>query len=116
VYKRLQPILNVRNLETEKLFYVQMGFKVAYQSTGFAAVQFGDQILFGLQESTQGDPAAFEQQMIWQFGVDSVRAIAQHCEREKIPVEKPMALQSWGEWLIVLRSPDGYRIAFEGPE
>ena len=61
-------------------------------------------------------PAAFEQQMYWQFGVDSVRDVARQCEREGLSIETPMTLQTWGEWVLVLRSPGGYRIAFEGPE
>jgi catechol 2,3-dioxygenase-like lactoylglutathione lyase family enzyme len=116
VYKRLQPVLNVRSIEAERQFYVQLGFTVTYQEEGFAALASGEQVLFGLQEAEQGDPAVFERQMHWQFGVGSVGEVARHCEREGLPVEMPMTLQPWGEWMLVLRSPSGYRIAFEGPE
>jgi catechol 2,3-dioxygenase-like lactoylglutathione lyase family enzyme len=103
-------------METEKQFYVRLGFTVVYQVEGFVALASGEQVLFGLQEAEQGDPAAFEQQMRWQFGVGSVREVARHCGRLGLPVEMPMTLQAWGEWMLVLRSPNGYRIAFEGPE
>jgi len=116
VYRRLQPILNVRSIEVEKQFYVRLGFKVTYQAEGFVALASGEHLLLGLREAEQADPAAFEQQMYWQFGVDSVRDVARQCEREGLSIETPMTLQTWGEWVLVLRSPGGYRIAFEGPE
>lgn len=113
---RLQPILNVRNVEAEKQFYVCLGFTVAYQADGFVALALGDGLLFGLRQTERADPTAFEQQMYWQFGVESVRDVARQCDREGLSIETPMTVQTWGEWVLVLRSPGGYRIAFEGPE
>jgi len=63
MYRRLQPILNVRDLEAEKQFYVQLGFTVSHQAAGFVALSCETCILFGLQAAEQSDPAAFEQQM-----------------------------------------------------
>jgi catechol 2,3-dioxygenase-like lactoylglutathione lyase family enzyme len=116
VYTRLQPILNVRSIEVEKQFYVRLGFKVTYQAEGFVALAFGEQILFGLQQAEHADPLAFEQQMLWQIGVDSVGEVANLCEREGLLIETPMKLQPWGEWTLAICSPCGYRITFEGPE
>jgi hypothetical protein len=103
-------------VETEKQFYVRLGFKVAYEAPGFVALAFGEKLLFGLQEDELADPKALELQMYWQIGVRSVSELAGHCERERIAVETPMALQSWGEWTLALCSPNGYRVVFEGPE
>jgi catechol 2,3-dioxygenase-like lactoylglutathione lyase family enzyme len=116
MYKRLQPILNVRNIADEIRFYVHLGFKVAYQVEGFAALAAGEQIFFGLMAAEQSDPAAFEKQMYWQFNVDSIRDLARHCEQEGISIETPITLQAWGEWMLALRSPGGYRVVFEGQE
>jgi catechol 2,3-dioxygenase-like lactoylglutathione lyase family enzyme len=115
MFNRLQPILNVRSVQAEREFYVRLGFEVSHESDGFVALSCGAPVLFGLQQGEQGDPASFERQMYWQFGVDSVGDLARRCEREGIPIESPPALQEWGEWVLTLRSPSGYRVTFEGP-
>ena len=116
MFNRLQPILNVLDIAAETQFYVRLGFSIAHQSEGFVALAAGETVLFGLKAEEESDPIAFERQMFLQFGVASVGEVARHCEREGIAVEKPMELQAWGEWMMVLRSPGGYRVAVEGPQ
>jgi len=115
VYTRLQPILYVRDLATEKEFYRKLGFSVAYEKDDFAAMSYRDTILFGLQVKEGSNAASFEQQLIWQIGVQSVEAVCKLCEQEGLSIGEGPVLQDWGEWTVTVRSPNGYRVVFEGP-
>ena len=115
MYTRLQPILHVFDLEAEKDFYLKLGFTVTYESEDFAAISFGEGILFGLQRKQDSDPSLFEQQAVWQIGADSIEAVHQICQRENLDVIASPSPQEWGEWVLKVRSPNGYAVLFEGP-
>jgi catechol 2,3-dioxygenase-like lactoylglutathione lyase family enzyme len=115
MYTRLQPVLNVQDVTAEKAFYTSLGFHVNYESEDFLALAYDEGILFGLQHAPQSDPAQFQQQMVWQIGTSSVDAVAQRCMQHHIPIIQPVTLQDWGEWTLIVRSPNGYRVVFEGP-
>ncbi|HEX6292799.1 MAG TPA: VOC family protein [Herpetosiphonaceae bacterium] len=115
MYTRLQPVLNVQDVDAEKAFYTALGFRIDYEADDFKALAYGEAILFGLQAAPQSDPAQLDQQLIWQIGTSSVQAVAQRCAEHAIPVIQPATLQEWGEWTLIVRSPNGYRVIFEGP-
>lgn len=115
LYTRLQPILKVRDLIAEARFYNLLGFAVQSESDSFASVAYGEHLLFGLELepalSVGGSPA-----FVWQIGVQSVRAIQEIAMHAQLPIVENPVLQSWGEWTIKLKSPDGYTVVFEGGE
>ncbi len=115
LYTRLQPILKVRDLTAEARFYNVLGFAVQSESDSFASIRYGEQLLFGLELepalSVGGPPA-----LIWQIGVQSVRAIHEIAMHAQLPLVENPVLQPWGEWTIKLKSPDGHTVIFEGGE
>ncbi len=110
---RLQPVLFVADLDAEIAFYLALGFEVQYQEPGFAGLAWADRILFGLQRQ---DGATFDaaQPLIWQIGTDDIDAVHQRCSQAGLPVIKTPERQGWGEWLMRLRSPNGYQVVIEG--
>lgn len=115
MYQRLQPILHLQDLSSEQDFYLRLGFTLHYATADFVAFSHGDAILFGLQQDPAGDAAYFSQQMEWQFGVTDVQAVATLCEAAALPILEPLHQTPWGEWVVVVQSPNGYRVVFEGP-
>ena len=115
MYTQLQPVLYIKTLMAEKEFYQKLGFTVSYDEPEFAVMAYEDSILFGLQVREQFDPAQVEQQLLWQIGTRSVGSVYKVCERENLEVVQRPTLQDWGEWTLVVKSPNGYRVIFEGP-
>ena len=114
MYRRLQPLLTVQNLLGEATFYRNLGFALIEFGSDSVTVAYEESVLFGLVHSDDFDPDAANQFLSWQFGVESVEAIYQICREKQIePLELP-ALQSWGEWILKLSSPNGYVVIFEG--
>ena len=111
MYLRLQPILFVSNLEAEKNFYKQLGFTITYEGTKFVAVAHGD-ILFGLQHKPDVDLTNLP--FIWQIGSSDVEIIYRMCSMANIPIIQKPTLEDWGEWSLIVESPNGYRVIFEG--
>lgn len=112
MFTRLQPILFVADLEAEVAFYAALGFTVQHREPGFVGL-CRDQILFGLQHR---DGTAFDggQPLIWQIGTDDIGAVHDRCRRAGLAVVEGPQLQTWGEWLMTLMSPNGYRVVIEG--
>jgi predicted enzyme related to lactoylglutathione lyase len=115
MFQRLQPILHVQNVASEKAFYLALGFEVQYEAADFVAFSYGDVILFGLQQDSLGDAPTFGAQMEWQFGVTSVQSVADRCGEAGLLVVEPPHEKPWGEWMVIVQSPNGYRVVFEGP-
>lgn len=115
-YTRLQPHVFVKDVDAEKDFYVKLGFGVTYESQGFAAIGYGDSILFGLREDSSSDPEKLAEQIYWQIGVKRVRAVEGTCKAKGLNIVQAPELQSWGEWIMKVRSPNGIVVGFEGDE
>jgi ribosomal protein S18 acetylase RimI-like enzyme len=135
MYTRLQPVLHVADLAAEVAFYSALGFDVELEpagESGFAAMTYGGgalnsaaaavsgaaassgaAILFGLQSAPglAGPPPS----LAWGIGVESVADVAALCSRHGLPVVQAPRQESWGEWTLAVRSPNGYRVTFEGP-
>lgn len=113
-YTRLQPHLSVKDVSAEKAFYVQLGFEVPYESSGFVAIGYGDAILFGLREDGGSDPERLAEQLYWQVGVEQVGDVERICKAKGLEIVQMPELQSWGEWIMKVRSPNGIVVGFEG--
>lgn len=109
----LQPILHVHDVPAEVEFYQKLGFSVITQDPDFAALQYGDRILFGLQPIPEEADLSLTG-LVWQIGVADIDQIIQVCLKNKIDLYTLPAEQSWGEWLMSVRSPNGILVYFEG--
>jgi catechol 2,3-dioxygenase-like lactoylglutathione lyase family enzyme len=116
MYTRLQPVLFVRDVEAEKRFYLKLGFGASYESPGFAAISYGSCVFFALQARNSADPSAFAGQAVWQIGAARVGPIYEACLREKVEIIEQPRMRGWGEWVLRVRSPNGYEVLFEGPK
>lgn len=116
MFTRLQPILMVSDLEREKQFYLTLGFQTAFETPDFAGLACGEAILIGLQKSEECHPEDFDQFCTWQIGTKSVRAVEKVCSESGLPVVDAVTEQPWGDWTLAVRTPNGYRVIFEGPE
>ena len=115
LYTRLQPILYIADLEAEIGFYTALEFVIKDQAEGFAAVAYGDCILFGLQRQKSPDPGVIQEFMVWQIGVMDVGLIQDLCQRQDLNTVRSPERQPWGEWIMKVESPNGWVVVFEGP-
>ncbi len=113
MFTRLQPVLFVADLDAEIAFYQALGFEIEHRELGFVGLAFAGRILFGLQ---QRDGATFDvgQPLIWQIGTSDIDAVHERCRQTGLAVHQVPELAAWGEWLMRLRSPNGYQIIIEG--
>ncbi len=113
MFTRLQPVLFVADLDAEIAFYQALGFEIEYRELGFAGLAFEGRILFGLQQRVG---ATFDegQPLIWQIGTGDIDAVHERCLQTGLPVQQTPELAAWGEWLMRLRSPNGYQLVIEG--
>lgn len=116
LYRRLQPILYVNDLEAEKRFYTQLGFTVKDEMPNFASVRQGENLLFGLLLKRDFLLVNFNQQLVWQIDVTSVQRVYELCKREGLRIEEMPVLEDWGEWTVAVSSPNGWMVVFEGGE
>lgn len=112
MFTRLQPVLFVADLDAEVRFYEALGFSIQHREPGFVGL-CRDYILFGLQHR---DGATYDgaQPLVWQIGTDDIGAVHDRCRETGLPVLAGPQLQAWGEWLMTLMSPNGYRVVIEG--
>jgi GNAT superfamily N-acetyltransferase len=131
MYTRLQPVLHVADLTAEAAFYDALGFEVKpTERPGFVAVAYGGGpkgvigvgtavttvpagILFGLEEDAGFSGPSMA--LTWRIGVESVADTHALCRERQTPVAQEPRQEPWGGWMMALRSPNGYRVVFEGP-
>ncbi|MGC8472859.1 MAG: VOC family protein, partial [Candidatus Dormibacteria bacterium] len=116
-FVRLATVFNVRDRQAERAFYERLGFPVTYEGDeypDFIAFGVGD-MDFGIQQSpAQNDPPSV---LTWQIVVSDVDAMLALCRMAGRPheVEHNSPAPGWNYRRIVLETPSGYRLAFEGP-
>ena len=116
-FVRLAPVLNVRDLEAERVFYERLGLPVTYQGEeypDFIAFGVGD-MEFGVQQSPlRNDPQSV---LTWQIVVTDIDAMLEVCRAAGLPceVEHNNPAPGWSYRRIVLETPSGYRLVLEGP-
>lgn len=64
----------------------------------------------------RSDPEKLAEQIYWQIGVKRVRAVEDTCKAKRLNIVQAPELQSWGEWIMKVRSPNGIFVGFEGDE
>jgi catechol 2,3-dioxygenase-like lactoylglutathione lyase family enzyme len=115
---KLVPILRVKDVQSERAFYEQLGLHVTYEGSeypGFIAVG-NESIEFGLSSENAGDPASAAGILTWQLGVTDVDAVIAVCERisleHTVTVEQPGP--NWRYRTVTVHSPNGFEVVLEG--
>ena len=118
MFTRLTPILPVGNVQDELAFYEQLGFTQhldpteTYSTEEFAAVTYGDHILFGLaraKDPSTVPPAGLE----WQFETTDLQEVSRAATTAGHEIIQPATVQPWGRKMMTIRSPNGYLINIE---
>ena len=117
LFTRLAPVLNVRDLATERAFYESLGLPVIYQGPEYPDfVAFGtDTVHFGIQAAaTDNDPPSV---LTWQITVADIDRAMEQCRNAGISfeLEHNDPAPGWSYRRLLIRTPSGYRLALEGP-
>jgi catechol 2,3-dioxygenase-like lactoylglutathione lyase family enzyme len=117
LFTGMAPVLNVRDVATERAFYESLGLTVTYEGTeypDFIAFKTGA-IHFGIQPATREiDPPSV---LTWQLEVSSVDVATERCRKAGIAfeLEENRPAPGWTYRRLLLVTPSGYRLALEGP-
>ncbi len=119
LFTRLAPVLRVSDVAKERSFYESLGLPVSYEGPEYPDfIAFGtdsDSVHFGI-EATVGelDPASV---LTFQIGVTDVDAAMARCTEAELSyeLEHNDPAPGWSYRRLLLRSPNGYRVALEGP-
>lgn len=119
LFTRLAPVLRVADVASERAFYERLGLPVSYEGREYPDfVSFAtesDAVHFGI-EKTDGelDPPAV---LTFQIGVNDIDVAMQRCAEADLAydLEHNDPAPGWSYRRLILRSPNGYRVALEGP-
>jgi len=117
LFTRLAPVLNVRDLAAERVFYERLGLPVIYDGPEYPDfIGFGTETVhFGIQKATaDNDPPSV---LTWQIGVADIDAAMKRCDSVGIAfeLEHNNPGPGWTYRRLLIRTPSGYRLALEGP-
>ena len=122
LYTRLIPVLPVADVLAEREFYERLGFThfvdpaEQYPATAFAALGYGEDIVFGVALSPEFDPANADSRLWWQVEAPDVWPIHARAREANLEIEQPPQIEPWGRRTLKLRSPNGYVVTFEEME
>jgi catechol-2,3-dioxygenase len=113
----MAPVLNVRDVAAERVFYESLGLPVVYEGSEYPDfIAFGtDSIHFGIQPASSAiDPPSV---LTWQLKVSDIDAAMQVCRTAAIvfELEQNNPRPDWSYRRLLLTTPSGYRLALEGP-
>ena len=118
MYAKLIPILPVSDVRKERSFYEALGFVLhvdsaeTYPEDQFAALAFGDHILFGLALTRDACPLT-DAGLFWQLETTDIDTVHARAIEHALHVLEPPTRQAWGRRTMTLGSPCGYRVGFE---
>ena len=118
MYSKLIPILPVADVPAERAFYETLGFHLhvdpdeVYPEDQFAALAYGENILFGVSRADPCEPLT-EQGLYWQIETTDIDAVHELAVSGLLQIVEGPVLQSWGRRTMTLRSPNGYRVGVE---
>jgi catechol 2,3-dioxygenase-like lactoylglutathione lyase family enzyme len=116
LFRRLAPVLNVSDLGAEREFYERLGFPVIYEGPEYPMfIAFGtDSIDFGIQQAAgPNDPPSV---LTWQIAVSDVDIAMERCRAAGVEfeLEQNDPAPGWSYRRLILRTPSGFRLVFEG--
>lgn len=117
LFTRLAPVLNVVDLAAERAFYEKLGLPVIYEGSEYPTfIAFGtDGVHFGIQKTDHpNDPPSV---ITWQIGVTDIDDAMRRCDEVGIrfELEQNDPAPGWSYRRLLIRTPNGYRLALEGP-
>ncbi len=119
-YTSLLPILFVKDLQTEKEFYLKLGFEISYEDfselPNFIAIKYGDCIEFGLEKRDEFHASKAGQVLVWQIGVDDINKVLKICQDSGFPIFQPLQTHNYKSFSnqdLIIKTPNGYRVIFE---
>ena len=117
LFRRIIPILFVGNLETERDFYLRLGFRVTYSgpeypyfiSLGHGPVEFGLELRRGFSPS---DP---NRVLTWQFGISDLDEAKKVLDNAGISYQEDLMApaEDWRYRVLHARTPNGYHLLLE---
>lgn len=115
LFRRLAPVLNVRDLAAERAFYERLGLPVIYEGDEYPDfIAFGtDAVHFGIQPAErENDPPSV---LTWQIVVADIDAAIDVCTKAGIEfeVEQNDPAPGWSYRRLIMQTPSGYRLALE---
>lgn len=117
LFTRLAPVLNVRDVAAERVFYERLGLPVIYEGKEYPDfIAFGTEALhFGIQKApVDNDPPSV---LTWQIGVTDIDSAIERCRSAGISFELELnnPAPGWSYRRLLVRTPCDYRLALEGP-
>lgn len=116
VFKQLLPILFVKDMGSEILFYKNLGFEISYQGEefpGFVGLKSGS-VEFGLEQKEDFDSSKARDSFTWQMDIAGFGEVIRVCKLKGIEYSEPK--QYWTKmdgWEMTLKSPNGYLLHLE---
>ena len=117
LYTMLMPILKVKDLDAEVAFYLLLGFELSYNGEDFKAITYADCIEFGLSRKADVNVEGVSQHFTWKIAVNSVQEVLDICREKNLEVVQGLKKHTYdfGDvWTIIVKSPNGYDVVFEG--
>jgi catechol 2,3-dioxygenase-like lactoylglutathione lyase family enzyme len=118
LFDRLIPILFVDDLESERDFYIRLGFTVSYQGTefpDFIALAYGP-MEFGIERKQEFASDLPDRVLIWQFGVTDIETTKQRLTSTGVSFREEWITprEDWKYRVLHTRTPNGYHLMLEG--
>ena len=116
-FKKLVPIIYVKDLDAEVKFYETFGFQISYQGDefpNFIAIAQGD-LEFGIERKDTFNADEANRSILWQFQVDDLSEAVRICQRSSYKYTPPEKYWEAADgWEMQVWSPNGYTINLEG--
>lgn len=118
MYSKLIPILPVSDVAKERAFYEALGFRLhldpdeTYPEDQFAALAFGENVLFGVTRSENAE-ALTERGLYWQIETTDIDAVHKRAVDGSLQILEGPTRQSWGRRTMALRSTSPASTPFE---
>ena len=117
IFKKLVPIIYVKDLDAEVKFYETFGFHISYQGDEFPhfiAMAQGD-LEFGIGRKDTFDADEANRSILWQFQVDDLSEAVRICQQSTYKHTPPEKYWEAADgWEMQVWSPNGYKINLEG--
>jgi hypothetical protein len=116
-FKKLVPIIYVKDLDAEVKFYETFGFQISYQGDefpNFIAMAQGD-LEFGIERKDTFNADEANRSILWQFQVDDLSEAVRICQQSPYKHTPPEKYWEAADgWEMQVWSPNGYKINLEG--
>jgi len=119
LFDGLAPILFVKDLESEKQFYLDLGFEISYEGDefpGFIAFSSGTHVNFGIEQKKDVKISEVNKGLYWQFVTTDIEELTKLCMEKGIKILRKEHIapnKNWQYTEMTVKSPNGYEVNFE---